>query len=1766
MKKVLFGAIGILAIWLLANFGLNLDNQAEAGRQPWDWLNQAFWDQAPDTGNIIAALYGDGTPWSTPYTQYWEHWCAGIIAPNNVVTINHSNFGVLNNPSANIIYLIESGVYNISGPSNQVEPESCSAIVGMGDVTFKKTVNVDAIKIDWKSNVIIDNIKVDGGNNAGWTTDWIFLDSSSNNTINSVEVFSAARWIYLNSSDHNTLNNIKSHDNVLYGIQLGSSRYNYISNSQLYKNDWDGICIDWDNNNINNIQTYNNDHDWIVTSQSDNTTINNSQSYNNKHDWIYISETINTTINNSQSYNNKRYWIYLYSSTDIVINNSQGYNSYYWIRLNGAYWVYYWTIKTFNNWITWIYTGGSTSFSQGSTSSIFSEWELVWNDEDFSYSRFTNPINSLWNKLLSWTNRTALRWDQIRQSSEPTKYVFGKNIAKQVRPVKYNWNSLEYYWTFWLDYDTDKYIAEVSMELSPEDEAIVDYYYGPSSQFTLNWNEDNCSQWAFTVEHINTSTEFDNKVWDDNSIGHTIYVIADGIYNLNDSDVIKISDNCIAVVAKWTGVKFTATSAWTDSLIHLKWQENIIIDGIELNGYYGWNNKTQYGINLDVNGLEKSINNTLNNIKSYEHIKNGIMLGMWAEYNTIMNSQMFNNWTNGIEIYYAGNYNIINNSIAYNNAWYGVRFGNGSKFNTINNGQFFNNIIGGIFADFTTQQNIINNVHAYNNAGYGLNFKRSSGNVLNNIYAYNNNTGINMTDVSCIGNTYNDELVMFGNNTDFAGTNGTDIYLDSAAADGGLWDGGRFVGSINTWAESMSCDRATNGRSDDTSPDTRYLSGWLDCIETGVITSWDAAVAESNIDYMFGQFIGKQAMPVWYSWINIINLDTQYDDTQYIWVVNEIIWTDPGMISITMVSASGSNEELELATIHELSVDYESSMINENFDIELTLDPTSTDWYIAVKTGGSSSWINIWTSVNNIDFNTLDEVALMIRSANGYYETITGSLYIWTTEYGSATQSFTMRTKANPTPPIVSFTNNITNGGVWEWVSNDWQASSTGVYPQEMWFAYVTGASQCNSGIAWNPITPATYFGTLVEITVLPAYSALNNQYVCIYTKDTINGQSATALSNQIRISELEFDGTNGDIEVWPIYNDIIDINFQSLYNYGYRRVNTGSECGTWLSWLTLISYNSPIVLNSDVSFNGKYLCAYGEDMTGSGRYLLSANDANISNYGNTVNFTDDVEDHRVATDTVSVFFDSSVVFDEKKYKWVDYLTDCNNTTSMVNYSGNIVISDDNLNNKYFCLYTHEHVSGIENYLLSINPVSVDITTPTSATIESPIAWEDVTFLVIETYGASDGESGLTGYEYDIAENATFLDIETNWIYYTTGTEVIPEFNENNNNSYAIRIRSVDAVWNTSARSNSVEFDYQELTDFEFEDEDNAEPGDAYTSNEITVAGLDTNETILATVIAGVLYRNDEPKGSSALVQNGDKLSIEMFASEDYDETVETELIIANRTITWEIETMDEEDEDENDFDFEDECDLSNSQMLGVASVYNSILGMYSSESQLTSFLITMQSMLEDNIDLAGGDDDACSMAYLLEQIDDELDDGSNPTNTHTTPSCKEYAVDYSEAKDGYYSPDMTVRTYFGSRDDLWKYLDSKNAGDCHVNSYDDATVYDNTDDNRQVAPNGKVYTLENNNAGYTSPEFNTVKYFAELSELRNYIDVNNPAIAVWDHDVNPDFEPVTHTAPNGKVYKIYNTDMWYMSYKFLSVKYFGTFEEIVGYIDRYNG
>jgi hypothetical protein len=57
----------------------------------------------------------------------------------------------------------------------------------------------------------------------------------------------------------------------------------------------------------------------------------------------------------------------------------------------------------------------------------------------------------------------------------------------------------------------------------------------------------------------------------------------------------------------------------------------------------------------------------------------------------------------------------------------------------------------------------------------------------------------------------------------------------------------------------------------------------------------------------------------------------------------------------------------------------------------------------------------------------------------------------------------------------------------------------------------------------------------------------------------------------------------------------------------------------------------------------------------------------------------------------------------------------------MINYTGAITLTGDEMNEKHFCLYSEE-TGGTSNYLISLNPVKIDITNPTTPSIETPIA------------------------------------------------------------------------------------------------------------------------------------------------------------------------------------------------------------------------------------------------------------------------------------------------------------------------------------------------------------------------------------------------------------------------------------------------------------
>lgn len=130
---------------------------------------------------------------------------------------------------------------------------------------------------------------------------------------------------------------------------------------------------------------------------------------------------------------------------------------------------------------------------------------------------------------------------------------------------------------------------------------------------------------------------------------------------------------------------------------------------------------------------------------------------------------------------------------------------------------------------------------------------------------------------------------------------------------------------------------------------------------------------------------------------------------------------------------------------------------------------------------------------------------------------------------------------------------------------------------------------------------------------------------------------------------------------------------------------------------------------------------------------------------------------------------------------------------------------------------------------------------------------------------------------------------------------------------------------------------------------------------------------------------------------------------------------------------------------------------------------------------------------------------------------GNTPSTTDTSEeiyiarSCKQYKLQYNSSLNAFTSPDMKKSEYFINKDYLKRYLDSKNPqkSNCPINSWWISTPYsDSTNSsNSFTAPNGKVYSISNQNWSYSSSNFTTNKSFATLAEIKNFIKSRNPLI-----------------------------------------------------------
>lgn len=323
-----------------------------------------------------------------------------------------------------------------------------------------------------------------------------------------------------------------------------------------------------------------------------------------------------------------------------------------------------------------------------------------------------------------------------------------------------------------------------------------------------------------------------------------------------------------------------------------------------------------------------------------------------------------------------------------------------------------------------------------------------------------------------------------------------------------------------------------------------------------------------------------------------------------------------------------------------------------------------------------------------------------------------------------------------------------------------------------------------------------------------------------------------------------------------------------------------------------------------------------------------------------------------------------------------------------------------------------------------------------------------------------------------------------------------------------------------------------------------------YTSDNFSIQWL--SGSTLATITKGYLSINGTGAGTTGYINNGDTLNIQLISSDEYATTISSDFSAAGLTGRFSVTTIDPDSE---------VCMFTKTQKLTIAELLSTLKADYSNNGKRNTLLYTLRSMISD----IQAFDYSCNLQYLNDLVENEIGD-TTPEKNHIAPNCKKYTILYDEDKAAYTASNFKSKQYFISQEALIRFIDGKNPGDCHINTYDAVDEnYDNTDDTKYTAPNGKVYEITEGTGLYYSPTMTKKRQFDTRDALINYLDLNNPAIEIRDHEVNADIEPIIYAAPNNKEYKIYSTDKGYMSYNLIKVKYFTSLDEIKAYIDRNN-
>lgn len=481
--------------------------------------------------------------------------------------------------------------------------------------------------------------------------------------------------------------------------------------------------------------------------------------------------------------------------------------------------------------------------------------------------------------------------------------------------------------------------------------------------------------------------------------------------------------------------------------------------------------------------------------------------------------------------------------------------------------------------------------------------------------------------------------------------------------------------------------------------------------------------------------------------------------------------------------------------------------------------------------------------------------------------------------------------------------------------------------------------------------------------------------------------------------------------------------------------------------------------------------------------------------------------------------------------------------------------------------------TGLPNKTVATS-VILDTQDPSTPTIGSPTNGQTINGNVTFDWSDANDNSGIAEYERYISTNPSF----TNVIASGSTTDSEMTLNTNTLSDTGVLYRQVvtyDNAWNSST-TNYATFQYNGVitpadlvpNSFSFTNITNANLGQSYTSNSVTISGLGTSIQVQAEIDAGKLYIDNVYVWTTGMVSNGSIVKIELDAANGYAQTNTATITISSLSRTFSITTKAESASTEDVDTLQITASPNNPEENERIDIRIRVRD--SDWDIITNYVWTVEFSIEyldwrvrrtpnnsdytldeneytfsnsDNGDVTLQDllrlrDDNKNYRLVVEDADAWVEwfryfclrssncNEEGSTNLSRTQRLQ-IGIIFTSLVDAYQSNPSNAILFFAALEDALTAL--INSSDILAleeealryfrdltKSFLDTLGWTTTggDYNGQiyVAPNGKQYRVSFDSArqAYTSPDFMVAKYYISLEAFQAHINANNPWPQAW--------------------------------------------------------